>query len=355
MSPAPPSHLQPGSFLDRAEACKAADTSARKIAYDECTVRMMFIEMDAKANGTVSKEEFINFLRNQRQLQNVLYGGLKPEAVEQDASSSKISPQIARAMGIKRIISVYKDMSRNQNGVVTWDEFLDFFRRTGLLLVYLTPDNPRDRMAAALASEYQQRVTQKGAEALRVGQQKRDTSTEGLTGKFLVDQREQQQNTQWAGEKLSHLQEQSSKGKDALSIAMDSIDAMRKAAKARQIINKYTQSPVDGSIQPATQSENAITEDEKSDGSKPLPAATPHVQPTSPAALKLPSLLQPIVNDAVGKASKSLFIRNGRSYSTVCEKSPSSKCQFHFFCVSVPGSRGLTEEDVQILLRQGRF
>jgi hypothetical protein len=275
----------------------------------------MFTEMDTKADGTVTKEEFINFLRNQRQLQNVFYGGLKPESVEQDASSSKISPQTARAMGIKRIISVYKDMNRNQNGVLTWDEFLDFFRRTRLLLVYSTPANPRDSMAAALASEYQQRVSQTGEEVLGGGQQKQVTFAE----EFLVDEKEQQQNTQWAGERLSQPQEQSSKGKGGVS-PRETLPPKKAelgfTPRARRIVKKHTQSPVDGlkpqpPKQPATQPETTTTDDEESDGE----------------ALRLPSLLQPLVNGAGGQGGKLLFIRKGKSCSKVPAKSPSSKCQ----------------------------
>merc|ERR1719428_1910011 len=180
MSPAPPSLVQPNFLLDGAEDCKVVkieappQESARRVVYDECTVRMMFIEMDANANGTVSKEEFINYLRSRPQLQNTMYSGLKTEAVEQNEASSKISPQSVRAMGIKRIISLYKAIDTDRQDKLTWDEFLDFFRRNSLLLVYLTPDNPRDRMAAALASEYQWRVSQTCAQRRGVAQPEGD-------------------------------------------------------------------------------------------------------------------------------------------------------------------------------------
>merc|ERR1719428_2356616 len=103
MSPAPPSLVQPESLLDSAEDCKVVkieapqQMSARRVVYDECTVRMMFIEMDANANGTVSKEEFINYLRSRPQLQNTMHSACKAEAIEKDESSSKISPKNARA------------------------------------------------------------------------------------------------------------------------------------------------------------------------------------------------------------------------------------------------------------------
>merc|ERR1719158_168499 len=47
--------------------------------YDECTLRMCFIEMDANSNGRVTKQEFINYLRSKPPLLNVMYSGLKQE------------------------------------------------------------------------------------------------------------------------------------------------------------------------------------------------------------------------------------------------------------------------------------
>jgi len=142
------------------------------------------------------------------------------------------------------------------------------------------------------------------------------------------------------------MQTQSLKRWDALSIVEDSIDEMKKAAKlavgrpakkaesgmtpeTRRIINKYTQSPADRSKlqspkQSATQPGNAITED-GGDESKPLPAATPRVQPKSPP-LNLPSLVQPLVSDTGCKGCKSPFTRKGRS-TIVHEKTPLSMCQ----------------------------
>jgi hypothetical protein len=314
---------------------------------------MMFIEMDANANGTVSKEEFINFLRGQPQLQNTMHSACQTAAVEKD--QAKISPQAARAMGIKRIISLYREIDTDRAEKITWDEFLDFFHRTGLLLAYSTPENPRVRMAAALASEYQRRVSQKGAESLGVAQ---PIVVQGLTSKFLIDQKEQELNTQWAAEKLLQLQEQSFKRQDALSIVEDSIFEMKKAAQlavgrpakkvdssstpeARRIINYYTQAPADRSRlqspkEPATtQPEDGITED--GDESKPLPAATPCVQSRSPA-LKLPSLLQPLDAGCKGCASPFRPLTR-RSCSIVCQVQDISRKKTPRSCAGKGGSR----------------
>lgn len=277
--------------------------------------------MDANADGYVTKEEFIDYLRSRPQLQNVMYSGLKPEESrpgEQNASASaRPSPQTARAMGIKRIITVYKDIDKSKNGVATWEEFIDFFRRTDLLLMYSTPHNPRDRMAAVLANEYQQR--QVVATEVEQGHSKTATK-EGLSSNFLIAQKQQQLNTQWATEKFAQLQDQSSHGRDALSIAQDSVDALKKSA--RQVVGRparkhtiiaQSNSTPEAPAVPAMQLD--ITDDE----SKPLPTMSLEVQP-SHVTLKLPSLLQPL-----DTRCKLPFTRKGRSHSTVCDPSKVEK------------------------------
>merc|ERR1719321_187034 len=91
--------------------------------------------------------------------------GVSPEVQsgEQDEAAhgricGTISPKKARLVGSNRIAKIYKDIDVNKNGSLQWEEFLDFFRRKGLLLTYATPNNPRDRMAETLGKEYQRRT-----------------------------------------------------------------------------------------------------------------------------------------------------------------------------------------------------
>jgi len=254
--------------------------------------------MDANANGIVTKDEFINYLRSRPQWQHVMYTGLKQSmgvskylsnegksGEEGEEPSQKASPQTSRAMGIKRIISVYKDMDQNKNGVVTWDEFIDFFRRTGLLLTYSTTDNPRDRMAATLAKEYQRRQAvgnwQKGGAALGVGQKAGwGVLVEELGCKFLIDQKEQQVNTQWAAEKLKAMQDQHAHGRDAFSMVTESVDALKAAARLR--VGRSVKRHID--IQDLTPKAKPLVEmytKSKADVPNPLP-----VTPTTPRTLK---------------------------------------------------------------------
>lgn len=209
----------------------------RQIAYDECTIRMMFIEMDGDSNGTVTKDEFINYVRSRPQLQSLMYDAwTSVQSSEQPEVDCDCSTQRVRAMGHHRLIKVYKDMDTNRNGVLQWEEFFAFFERTGLLLKYSTSDNPRDRMAAVLASESRRRQTlkkwQKGGAAFGVGQEaKREDLAEALHSKFLIDQKQAQVNTQWAAETLAKLGKQIARGTDAFSIVAHSLDAFKEAGR----------------------------------------------------------------------------------------------------------------------------
>lgn len=286
---------------------KFPELNHQKIAFDECSIRVMFMEMDADASGTITKEEFINYIRSRPQMQNVMYSALKPDASPQASPTS--SPQASRVMGIKRIIALYKAVDKEGHGSATWDEFLDLFRRTGLLITYTTPNNPRDRLAGALANEYQRRQS-------------------GVNSRFSLDQKQQQFSSQWAAERRSQVKDQ-----------QDSIDALMEASRSRcqltvktgarqidtkpegnQSMHKEGPSPTPMSPTPmsptlpcvwkpqslkrkGTDLDSAIKEAE----SKPLP----DIEPLSPS-VKLPAIRQPISP-------------KGRSDSAFCERRPCSE------------------------------
>jgi len=345
---------------------------ARKAAYDECTLRMSFIEMDGNANGVVTKEEFINYVRSRPPLQNMMYCALKGKADEVE-DSQKSSPGTPRALGIKRVLSVYKGIDVNRNGCLSWDEFLDFFRRTGLLIVYSTPDNPRDRMATELGKEYQRRQAmakwQRGGRELGVGQQvgwdKLITETD-LHSTFLLEQKQQQLNTQWANERLAAMQRRHAQRRDAFSILTDSVDEFRMSAQqvSRRPGRKYvtiagctqqdstpeapgtvveetTSASEPQELRPTTpttprtarpktapsktlEMESRLVEDISK---PPLSGTTSPVQPSAPA-LHLPILKNDyqVKQPLQTPCCKSPMRRKGRSYSNVCERSGEQKC-----------------------------
>lgn len=353
---------------------------ARKTAYDECTIRMMFIEMDINANGNVSKDEFINYLRSRPQLQSIMYEGLDSmQSSEQLDDDGRCSPRRVRAMGAHRIIKLYKILDKDRNGVLQWEEFFGFFQQAGLLLSYATSDNPRDRMADVLGHEYQRRQVvkkwQRGGAAFGVGQESAwDLLAEDLHSKFLIDQKQAEVNTQWAAEKLAKLQHQSAKRRDALSIVADSLDAFRDASKVRgphgrrykiaqqesapttpekpetpETVDTEMQSVADSqrssptvsttparpcTPEPQMIASEVIAENANHENlvtsSEPIVEQLPNLL-TSSQIVQLPPIQLPCTNELMKppartpRNSRSPMRRKGRSHSSMCEKSP-TKC-----------------------------
>jgi hypothetical protein len=48
------------------------------------------------------------------------------------------------------MMRAWKIIDADKNGTLEWEEFVDFFRASGYLLVYEVEDNPKDRMAEVL-------------------------------------------------------------------------------------------------------------------------------------------------------------------------------------------------------------
>lgn len=91
------------------------------------TLQAWFREIDDDGTGEISQREFICALQNNKHLQEVLCsmnGGTRA-AVDLKAD-------------IRRMIDVLKDVDTDHNCSLDWEEFVNFFRREGLLLEYKT-------------------------------------------------------------------------------------------------------------------------------------------------------------------------------------------------------------------------
>mmetsp|Transcript_68267 Transcript_68267/g.134936 ORF Transcript_68267/g.134936 Transcript_68267/m.134936 type:complete len:255 (-) Transcript_68267:175-939(-) len=112
--------------------------------FDLLRLREWFNRMDVEQCGYVTKGSFMNFLRNQPQLQALLVDGQAPQ---QNFRRTGLQEDAVRW---RRQSSTWEDFSCGQ-AHMEWHQFVDFFRRRGWVLDYKTKDNPRDRLAEMLA------------------------------------------------------------------------------------------------------------------------------------------------------------------------------------------------------------
>jgi len=178
----------------------------QRSAFDTCTVRSWFIEMDTDNSGVVTKEEFMNFLRDRPLLQNAFWEGvqgIKPELYFSQTPRS--AQRSAQALGIKRVLKLFREIDADNSGSLEWEEFLEFFHRTGLLLEYAIVNNPRDRMAEMLGKQHHHRQLwakwQKAgvdAGAVQTGlSAELQVENQQARSQFLLEQKRQQLQSQW--------------------------------------------------------------------------------------------------------------------------------------------------------------
>jgi len=144
---------------DDSTAKQANNGPNEKILYDACTIRTWFMMMDQDGDGTISKDEFVAFLRERPALQKMLFAGsFSVRGQTEDADSdgerapTQVSPKMAQAVLQRRMIKLFNEIDVNRNRSMEFEEFLEFFRRAGYLLEYTLTNNPRDRAAELLAS-----------------------------------------------------------------------------------------------------------------------------------------------------------------------------------------------------------
>lgn len=199
--------------------------------------------MDLDNDGAVTKTEFLNFLRDRPMLQNILLKGVLSSNVRTSGLCRDVDDigtcTSSKAVGIKRILKLFKNMDSKRTGSLQWEEFMEFFRRAGLLLEYATVDNPRDRMAAVLGEEHRRRQLwakwqKAGTDAAglsSVGMSAEDT---GVNCQYRVDQKRTQIQAEWVSEHVAKLSEQHQQGRDSWSVCVDTCNGMRSKSAAGQ-------------------------------------------------------------------------------------------------------------------------
>lgn len=117
-----------------------------KILFDSCTIRQWFLEMDIEKTGHVEPREFMNFLRERPQLKNLMLEHARAEM----KGAQQCTDREFEALEMRRLKKFLKEMDEDGNGTLEWEEFVEFFRRTGYLLEYAHKDNPREKISELL-------------------------------------------------------------------------------------------------------------------------------------------------------------------------------------------------------------
>lgn len=105
------------------------------IRFNKRTLRTMFKEIDRDASGVITQRELIIALRQHKSLLAMfalIQGADLP--VEEAARQCKQ----AQREEVYRIKEILKEVDTDGSGSMEWDEFVEFFRRAGLLLEYKT-------------------------------------------------------------------------------------------------------------------------------------------------------------------------------------------------------------------------
>lgn len=120
----------------------------KAVQFDVYTLRQWFMEMDRDSSGHVTKEDFFAYL-DQRPALKQLFVAHSPKN-SRKPGGREVSQKEAQALEMRRLLKVLREIDEDKNGTLEWEEFIEFFKRSGYLLEYSDNNNPRVKMAECL-------------------------------------------------------------------------------------------------------------------------------------------------------------------------------------------------------------
>lgn len=133
--------FQQGSS-DEVKSAREQTLPKKKVArvgqWDVLTLRQWFNIMDMDCDGSITRQDLAGFLANSPQLRDALLGD----------SGQPVKDGSSRA-GSKLVMTFVKDVFHN-SGTIDFQDFVEFFRRSGHLVEYQSAPNPRVQMADLL-------------------------------------------------------------------------------------------------------------------------------------------------------------------------------------------------------------
>lgn len=121
---------------------------AQVAQWDILTLRQWFNIMDVDHDGTVSRHECFGFLVKHPKFRDILQGDYSQPVKDRfsPAGSQHLRNQ---AVQMKQVMKILKDVF-GKSGTCDFEEFAEFFRRSGRLVEYQSNENPIVKMADLL-------------------------------------------------------------------------------------------------------------------------------------------------------------------------------------------------------------
>lgn len=122
-----------------------------KAKYDVLTLRQWFNQMDTQHSGHVTKQEWFHFLRCNPRLRQMMLHGDIGDTTTRDRFSDESQERLKQeAKEMKRLLKIVRELDADRSGTLEFEEFVEFFRRSGNLIEYGAEahHHPRARLAS---------------------------------------------------------------------------------------------------------------------------------------------------------------------------------------------------------------
>mmetsp|Transcript_157048 Transcript_157048/g.277282 ORF Transcript_157048/g.277282 Transcript_157048/m.277282 type:complete len:325 (+) Transcript_157048:66-1040(+) len=128
-----------------------------KPRFDELTLRQWFTMMDSGRHGHVTKMDWLALLRNNLKLKHlILHGHCDiPRGKSYLETAEGAQKRKEEAAELRKLLKGWREMDRNSNGTLEWEEFVSFFRQQGLLLEYKEVNHPTARISNILGKMHE--------------------------------------------------------------------------------------------------------------------------------------------------------------------------------------------------------
>lgn len=110
--------------------------------FDKQRLKGWFKEIDQKNTGGISQREFIVAMRSMKGLQAMFCMVNGIEYVDTGTGSAMGEAAVqAKREEVRRIKEILTEIDTDGSGTMEWEEFVEFFRKAGLLLEYQTQES----------------------------------------------------------------------------------------------------------------------------------------------------------------------------------------------------------------------